>query len=402
MARQTRTGLFSMKESSRSLILDIVHRHGPLSRAQLARQTQLDPSTVTRIITEMMDRGFVREVGHGLSDGGRKPILIDLVPDVVFIIGIDVEATSVAGILADLKGHIVSRVEHVIRSVAKEDILGLVKKSIDALLIEAEKAHVHVAGVGLAMHGLVSNGVALFPPAFGWRELPIAQLLEDTYGLPVRVENNARAMALGERRFGAGINESNFICLKIGRGIGSGIIIGGQIFRGLDQSAGEIGHTTVSVDGPLCDCGNYGCLESIASTRALVRQARRLLKEGVQSRILGLVEGEIDQVSASHVYQAAREGDALALRLLDEMGRYLGIAIANLVNILNPNMVLLGGDILEALDLLLPTIGKIATARAMKLPVQRLRIEPVKLGVDSVLIGAITLILEKGTSWPSG
>lgn len=384
-----------MKEINRRLILDTIRRMGCLSRADLAKETQLNPSTITRITANLIEEGFIQEVGYADSQGGRKPILLNLVADAVHIIGINVETTTVIGVVSNLIGEVLYKTVSPIESTSKDGILATIYQVIEQLLADAKNGQHPIIGIGLAMHGLVDcdNGIALYPPAFGWKNLPLGALIEEKFQIPVQLENNARAMALGEWWFGAGKDLTSFIALKVGHGIGSGIFLNGEIFRGIDFVAGEIGHTTVLVEGPLCDCGNYGCLEALASTKALVKRAQRSLKEGIDSQILTLA-GSPDQVEPEHIFTAAEQQDPLALQLLKDMGRYLGIALANLTNLLNPTKILLGGDILPGLDYILPTLKETVHSRAMEIPAERLIIQPIELGTNAVSIGAVTLILE--------
>lgn len=387
--------LSSMKDYNRRLILNTIRKKGSLSRAEIAKQTELNPSTVTRIVADLINEGFLHEIGYANSQGGRKPILIDLVPNAVHIIGINVETTMILGIVANLTGDILYKTKTQLQSHKKDVIAQVIIDTANNLINQAATDKRSIIGIGVAMHGLVdvNQGVALYPPGFGWKNLPIVSILEEHFNIPVRLENNARAMALGEWWFGAGRNLNDFIVLKIGYGIGSGIILNGQIFRGIDFTAGEIGHTTVTIDGPLCDCGNYGCLEALASVKALIKKAQRCLKEGYSSKILTLA-GLVDSVQPEHIFQAAAENDALAVQLLQDIGRYIGIALASLANLLNPAKILLGGDILPGLDYILPTLIETVQTRAMEIPAKRLAIQQIMLGEYAASIGAVTLILE--------
>ncbi len=395
MPKNIKGDLGLMKEINRALILGVIKEFGPLSRAEVAEKTRLNPSTVTRIVGELIAEGYVAEVGFAESSGGRRPILINLVAEAAYVMGIDVEVGQVIGIITNLIGKIVLKLEKEIKHTDKDEVFNLIKDLTIELQTRAAEENFNLIGIGVAMHGLVDSvrGIVLYPPAFGWKDLPLAELLTEITGLPVKLENNARAMALGENWFGLGIGLNNFICLKIGQEIGSGMFFNGEIFKGIDESAGEIGHTTVMIDGPRCECGNYGCLECLASVKAMVRNVKRWLKEGIHSKILQLTDGQINAISIEHIIIAAREGDELALRVLDDAGRYLGIAIANLVNLLNPTKVLLGGDVWEGLEFIIPRIREMVDVRAMELPSRRVQIESVYLGTEAVSLGAVTLIL---------
>lgn len=382
---------------NRSIILSLLQQNGPISRADLADRMSVNPSTVTRIISELLSEGVVQESGLAGSRGGRKAILISMTPSIAHVVGISVESHYVTGIVANVAGEILERYTASITSTSKEGILTHVSDVTKCLLSSASDRKIDISGIGISMHGLVdaANGIVLFPPAFGWKDYPLAKYMEDKFKLPVKMDNNARAMGLGECWFGGARGIENLAALKVGRGIGMGLILHGQVYRGLANSAGEVGHTTVALDGPLCDCGNYGCLEAMASTRALVRNARRRLKEGVPSRLLSLVDGQLEKITPTHVAIAANSGDSLALQLFEDMGRYLAIAIANVTNLFNPTKILIGGDILECIEFVLPTVQLIVGKRCMEIPARQLTIEPVHLGQDAVTIGAATLILQE-------
>jgi len=387
-----KTDLLYMREMNRRLILDTIRRNGKISRAEIATITKLNPSTVTRIVADLIREGLVREIGTAASQGGRRPILIDLVPDAVHIIGIDVETTTVVGVVTNMVGTVVYSAEQQLQSKSQEAVVSAIFQVISAL--QAQASDRQIIGIGVAMHGLVDSerGISLYPPAFGWKNLPLASHIAHHFHLPVRIENNARAMALGEWWFGAGRDLDNFIVLKVGYGIGSGIILNNHIFHGIDYAAGEIGHTTVNIDGPLCDCGNHGCLETLASVKAIIKNAQQALYEGEDSILRSMAP--VDNLTLQHIHQAANMHDPLALRLLTETGRYLGIAIASLINVLNPTKILLGGDILPVLDYVLPTMETTVQARALAIPAKRVTITPIQLGEFAAAIGAVTLIIE--------
>lgn len=388
---------------NRGLILEKIRTKNPISRAEIAKETGLHPSTVTRIVAALLEDGIVEEnvVVDYPKVVGRKPIMLTLVADSMHVIGIAVETTYIAGLIVNLKGDVVEREEQPWVETDKNSIVLGIKEIIDRLMTKAKEKGLKILGVGIGMHGIVDSvkGVCLYAPAFGWKDAPIADMLSQYYDVPVQIENNANTMALGERWFSNGQDVNSLAAIKVDQGIGSGIILNGNLFVGEDFSAGEIGHFTVALDGPLCNCGNYGCLETVASIRAIVRQAISLLKQGATSELRNLAGGDVDSLNFSHICQAAYAGDELTLNLLAEAGSHVGVAISNLLNILNPKKVLIGGKIYPILDFLLPKIREVVEQRTLEIPHTGVDISPVRLGEDSVAIGAATLILKDVFLW---
>jgi len=224
-----------LQEANPRLVLRLIREAGSISRAELARLTGLHPSTITRITAALIEAGLVQEMGEGQNDLGRKPIALRLVPEAVHVLGVAVESTFVAGVLVNLGAQITARAEVAyVPDEGKTPIQEKILAVIEELLREAGRRGIQVAGIGVAMHGMVDSqrGVSLFAPAIGWRNVPLAELIGEHCGLPVRMENNARAMVLGEYWFGSGRGVQHLLGVKVGQSIGSGIILGGQPFTG--------------------------------------------------------------------------------------------------------------------------------------------------------------------------
>lgn len=386
-----------LKETSPRLIMGHIAFHGPISRADIARDTGLHPSTITRIVASLMEEGLVQKDREGHNELGRKPILLSLVPDSIHVIGLAIESTFVSGVLANLEANIIEKIDAPLHDTSRRAVQKEIESIIDRLLKKSKELGVSVTGIGVAMHGIINSadGICVFAPANGWTNVPVADMISERYQLPVRVENNANAMALGEYWFGNGKGVENLLAVKVGRSIGSGIILGGRLFPGADYTAGEIGHLTVVLDGPLCKCGNYGCLETVASVGAVVKQGRLMLKRGDGGSLLELIGNNPDDLDFAKLCETARLGDESARRLWEEAGSYLGLALANTINILNPTKVLVGGDVLPVVDFILPKVREIVGVRALETLKTNLTIEPVGLGSDAVALGAVTLILRE-------
>ena len=385
-----------LKENSPRLVLGHIMRAGSISRADIARQTGLHRSTITRIVSALLAEGFVEEVGEGDIELGRRPVMLQLAADSVHVIGIAIESTFVAGVVANLNAQIREKVQVPLQDSSRDAVMDNVYFVIDSLLEGARKQGFSVLGIGVAMHGIVNSdqGISVFAPAIEWRDEPLAANIQSRYRLPVRMENNANAMAPGEWWFGNGQTVENVLAVKVGSTIGSGVILGGRLFPGTDYSAGEIGHLTVLPGGPRCKCGNLGCLETVASTDAILKRGRELLQKGEAPSLMEYAPGEPGRLNFQSLYQATLAHDPIALRLWEEGAAYLGLALSYTINILNPAKVLIGGDIFPVLDYILPKVRETVGIQVIQTLKNHLRLEPVGLGQDSVTIGAATLLLQ--------
>ncbi|MEJ6950730.1 ROK family protein [Natronospora cellulosivora (SeqCode)] len=385
-----------MHELNTKHILRVIRQFAPISRSEIVEKSNLTAATVSRIVSKLIKFRLVRESGFGESKGGRKPVLLELIPDSILTIGLDIEIDEITAVIIDLEGKILLYKEQVL--VGKKDeeyILRQVNLLIKELL-NVEEYRNKVIGIGIGIHGLVDSikGVSIFPPAFDWENFSLAKIVSKSFSLPVILENNVRALTLGESWFGLARNLSNFISLKVGSGIGSGIFTNGQLYRGTSNSSGEIGHTMVDEDGPLCTCGNYGCLESVASIPAIIRRSKKALKQGQSTMINDLIAKDIEKLSPGIILAAADKGDNLSQQILKETGHYLGIAVANYINILNPEAVIISGNELISGEIVLDTLRSTVENRALAYPLKHLKIINSSLGGKGVAIGAATLILE--------
>jgi glucokinase-like ROK family protein len=234
----------------------------------------------------------------------------------------------------------------------------------------------------------------MFAPNLGWRNIPISSLWTEHFNLPIFVDNEAKAAALGEYYFGAARGEQNFIFLTGGVGLGAGIMIDGKIFRGSHGFATEVGHMIMDPSGEECGCGNYGCWETQVSPRAVIRRFRESLRQGVPSTVMASADNDLDNIIFETIANAARQGDNAATTAIQEVGEHLGFGIANLVNVFNPDLVILGGELNYAGDLLLPVVRRIVNTNALELECQNLIIAASAHGQDACVMGAIALMLD--------
>lgn len=389
-----------IRQLNRSLVLELIRRQGPISRADVKRITGLNFTTVTNAVADLVEEGLVQEVGYGSSSGGRKPVLLTLNPTARYVIGCELQSTELAIGLFDLVGNLVASCErpkspHTTPQEVVENVAEAVRKLTTKAGVPMEK----VEGLGVAAPGPLdsANGILLTPPNLvGWKNVPLRQMLEEATGLPVVVEKDGNAAALGEVWFGAGQGVRDLILIIVDAGIGAGMISGGHLYQSGRNGAGEIGHTTVDIDGPRCSCGNYGCLEAVASGFAFGRKAGEEIRRGVQS-LLATYHDEhgAARIGVPELLEAADQGDKLAIDLLDECGRILGIAVANVVNMYNPELIVLAGRLAQNSPVVLSRAQEIGKARAFSVLADNVRIVKSALGSKFLVAGAAALILAR-------
>ncbi|GAB6273539.1 MAG: glucokinase [Peptococcaceae bacterium] len=315
------------------------------------------------------------------------------------VIGIDLGGTKIYTALASLSGDIIAEVK-----VPTQPALGIttvrqnIVWTVDHLTSQAGlKDRVRAVGIGVPGPLNVKEGVVYQAPNLGWREVPIRQILEEALKLPVYIENDANLAAIGENLKGAGAGVKDLIYVAVGTGIGGGLILNGQIYHGAGFGAGELGHMTIEPNGRPCNCGNKGCLETLASGNAMVQKALDLVKNGRGQSFLAAVKGEPQKISPYLIAKLAAAGDKEALSVLEAAGTALGIGLANVINLLNPSLVILGGGALKVGRPYWKAMEKEVLRRALQAAWRQVRIVPAGLGDRSGLFGAIALACQYET-----
>ena len=363
---------------------------GGISRAGLARQMELTRSAVTSIVADLELVGLVRETEDGPASGGRKPIMLEINPRRGYVVGIDMGATHLGVQVADFAAHVLEEIEITFNvDDGPQQCLPVVDRLVRELLQVEHMSLQEILAVGIGVPGPVvaEAGMVSSPPIMpGWDSFPIRSHLEKLWGCPVSLGNDAELGALGEWAYGAGRGEQNLAYLKVGSGVGAGLLLDGQIYRGTTGCAGEIGHITIQEKGPLCTCGSRGCLEALAGGRAIARKAQEAVRSGRRTQLASI---GLEQITARDVAAAARLGDLVAQQIITEAGAYLGIAVASLVNLINPGMVVVGGGVAQMGDLLLEPIRNAVRERSLRSAAQAVRINAAVLGRRSSGIGAV-------------
>jgi len=315
-----------------------------------------------------------------------------------YSIGVDLGGTNIISAIMNRQGEIASSLK--IRTLAEKGKEATVKRIIEAIHKNIAQFTItpdDIIGIGIGAPGPldIKRGIINFAPNLpGWRDIPLKKILEDEFNMKIVLENDANAAAWGERCYGAGQGINNLVCFTLGTGIGGGIIIDGKIYHGNNCGAGELGHMTVNKDGPRCNCGNYGCLEAYSSATGVKNRIKSRIKEGIKSDFLNFDSDDelLDSIRLKSIFETARKGDKLTKDIVEEAISYLGIAIANITNILNPEMVVLVGGITNEGDKLLIPLKEEVKKRAFYSNYKSLKIVIGELGGNAGVLGAAALL----------
>ena len=386
-----------IRKLNTAILLDALRLFAPLSRAELAARTGLNRSTVSSIVNSLIEEGLIQETDLQSSKIGRPGMLLELNPRGGFAIGIELGVDCISVILSDFIAQVQWREQACLdpnedQITILDRAANLTQHALDFGLSQGLRP----LGIGMGVPGLVDlrQGKLIFAPNLHWNNVPLRLIWSQRFNLPIFIENEANAAALGEYYFGAAQGVNDFIYLSAGIGLGAGIVLDGKLFRGSNGYASEVGHMTVEPNGELCGCGKRGCWETQVGPRAVLRRVRKTLETGVPSVLCDMVDGDLERISFESVVQAASQGDSVALRALQEVGEHLGIGIANLVNVFNPELIVLGGALNRASTILLPIVGKLISENALAPASENVRVAASAHGTDACLMGAIALVLE--------
>ena len=377
------------KQRNRDLVLKMIFDHKAISRAEIARLTKLTRATVSDMVTSLLEEGLVEEIGYGESIGGKAPILLSLVADSRYLIGLNLTQDKFIGSVVNLRGEIKETVEFPVNDSDREQALQLVYQILDKLI---EKEWKPLVGIGIGTPGLVNTreGVVVNAVNLDWQDLPLAHLLESRYNLPVTVLNDSQATAIGEFVYGSNNqSDSNLVVVTIKHGIGAGILINGRLFQGDGGGAGEIGHVVVQENGMLCRCGKYGCLETIASARAIVQRAIQLAPEFGDSELAK----KPDDISLDALELAWQAQDPLAQQVVSDAAHYLGTSIAGLIGVLNIQKIVLTGDMARFGESWLQSVQGAMTQAALTRMAQDTHLEIGTLEFKACILGASAFML---------
>jgi N-acetylglucosamine repressor len=375
------------------IVLKTIYTNGPISRAEISRETDLTPPTVSDVVSKLITSGLVEEVGYAPSSAGRRAILLQVVDDSRQLVGIELSRQDFRGALADLRGQIKHRVVLPLQGRDGEAALALVYDLVDDLV---ESASSPLLGIGVGAPGLVnaSKGVLQQSVNLNWRHIPLGKLLQKRYNLPVYMANDCQMAALAVYTLGAHTDdEVPLVVINAGWGVGAGIIVDGKLLHGSPVGAGEIGHVSVVENGVRCACGNYGCLETIASNWGVIRRVKELIecKPGSMANQFVTCPDEIDMDT---IFKLLESGNEDVRRVVLETGRALGVVAANLVGVLGSCRIMLRGEVANFGQLLIETMRDEMDRRTLPTLSRVSEIGQVDMGSDVVIQGASALILQ--------
>lgn len=385
-----------LKEFNQAGVLDLIRLHGTISRAEISNLTGLSPTAAGTIVSALLEKGYIHEVGEGKSSGGRRPILLELMPRSFFSAGIDLDVDGMRVILIDITGTIIYESFYPLRKGKPfPDVIRKVSEITSKITDEVKIKQDRLLGVGISIPGIIDTNRKriIFAPNMEWNDIDMEACLYENFNVPIYVENEAMASAVCENWIGCCRDLSDFICINIGTGIGSGIFTGGRLYRGVGGSAGEVGHIVVNENGPECGCGNYGCLETMASTVSIIERVKKLSSVGSAEGCRKLHDN-LDKISLDSVVESARNGDEAVRAVLMESAGYIGIAISYIINMLNPSKIVLGKEFVKYADLVIDYVKSVVIQKALKHPQSHLKVEVSDIGEKSSALGAAFIPLK--------
>ncbi|WAM33577.1 ROK family transcriptional regulator [Caldicellulosiruptor morganii] len=390
-----------IKQINKLLILKTILDHRTISRAKISRLVDLNKATVSNLTDELIKEGFVIEKGYGHSKGGRRPVLLEVNKNVGLIIGIDLGVNYIHLILTNFIGEIIWERNMAIKLGEKQEkILESLFMIIEEAIKAAPPTQKGILGIGIGVPGIVekNSGTVLLAPNLKWQDVPLKRMVESRFGLPVYIDNEANAGALGEKWFGGWGDVSHLLYVSVGIGIGAGIVIGEEVYRGAKGFAGEVGHMTIDFNDDVCSCGNVGCLENFASERALLSLIKTLVESGVEDEYIN--RDTVEEMDAGYIIQSALQRSRVAMNAITDIANKLGIGIANLVNIFNPDIVVIGNKASFMGDLFLEELRRIVYKRAFITQYHHVRVEVSKLKDRACVLGCVAMVISDMLAFP--
>lgn len=384
-------------------VLRLIHSRVSLSRAELVKLTGLSAGLISAIVRRLIAMGLVVESGLEPTKLGRRRISLRLKSALAYTVGVEIGTYHLRVVVNDLAGNVCHKLETCTMLYdglgrVMERCFGNISKAVQACGLSKEA----IVAIGIAHSGVTDSerGVVLSFPRPGrmeeWRNLPLREMVEKEFGVPCFLEDSTRMAALAEKQLGISTSLSDFIYIRIGMGIGACIFIKGEPYRGAGGNAGEFGHMTVDENGPLCCCGNYGCLSALASCSAIIQAMADAIRKGVHSRVQEMAQDDLDRINIEMIIQAAIENDSLAFRILSDSAIHIGVALADVVNLLNPAVVIFGGPLFQTnSQFVLEPIQRVIKARALEKAANEVQLMASELGGEAGALGAARFAAEE-------
>lgn len=356
---------FLVKRINKSIVLDTIREHSPISRAALSKMTGLNKGTISSLVAELMENDLVLEIGTGKSSGGRKPVMLLFHETAGYAIGVELGVNHIRTVLTNLNGELIQEHALALPSTELEQVTPLLFQVIQSMIELTPPCRYGVVGIGIGVPGIVNEeGTILLAPNLGWHEVDLQKIVSDHFQLPVTIDNEANAGAVGEQQYGAGKDTSNLVYISVSEGIGTGVIISKELFRGASGLSGEMGHMTIETNGRKCRCGNKGCWELYASTSSHT------------------------SLSFEQLLEQSAAGEADGIRGFYDIGEYLGIGISTIINTFNPELIIIGNQMMRAERWIMSAVQQTVATRSLSYHRKHTAIKFAQLDTRSTLLGA--------------
>jgi len=366
-----------VKKNNKALVLSLIIEKETISRADIANVTGLNKTTVSSLVIELLEDELIYESGPGISSGGRRPVILHFNRNTGYAIGVDIGVNYVLAVLTDLKGKIIVEKSQNVNRTSYSSIISTVQTMIQSLMDELPNSRYGIVGIGVGVPGIVNKeGSVLLAPNLGWTNIQLKEDLERIFNVPIIIENEANAGAVGEQQFGAGQDYENILYVSAGIGIGVGIILNKELYQGKSGFSGEMGHMIIELNGKRCNCGSRGCWEAYASENALLEMA-----------------GEnIDSLES--LIEHAKNGEKSAIELFEKIGQYLGFGINNIINTFNPDQVIIGNRLALLREWIEEPILTTIENHTLAYHQKEMQLEFSKLGKYSTALGVSAFVVD--------
>lgn len=389
-----RTGdLRMIQELNRSIILDMIRQHGPISRSEIAKRNKLSPTTVTSAVNDLILEGLVCEDGVGSSSGGRRPILLRFASDNVYMIGVSIKNQDVTFAKLDLEAHVLDREVKPVHTESTNSVATYILNCLGEFLAKS-KDDKRCIGISVILEGIVdfTEGVVLYGSKLKLKNLPLKKMIEDQFGIRTYIDNDVNAYLLAEKNYALTEKSQNVLYVYVGNSVGMSILINGELFRGFRGGSGEVGHTIVVPEGKMCQCGNLGCLENYISWPAVKSDVIGRLESGENSFFK---TQEADSLTVSSLMGAAAAGDPLAEDTVDQTSTYLAIALTNVIHLFNPQVVVLAGSMIDHHPIFIEAVRRKVFGSVLDIYLENLEIKGSALGEEREMMGTASVFIQE-------
>lgn len=372
-----------VKQINKNLVLETIRNEAPISRAHISQKLGLNKGTVSSLVNELIEEQLAYESGTGKSSGGRKPVMLLFNEKAGYSIGIDLGVNYILGVLTDLQGNIVTEIRKDFQVRNYDSVLPILKLCIQDLIAASPSSYYEIIGIGIGVPGLVNNkGEIFIAPNLGWKNTHLNMDIEESFQIPVIIENEANAGAYGEKLFGVGKKHNDILYVSASIGIGVGIILNGELFTGVKGFAGEMGHMIIRADGKKCSCGSQGCWELYASEHALLEEAENRLGT------------DKENLSLEQLIELAEQGNDIVLQLFHDIGEYMAIGINNMINTFNPEQIIIGNRLALAKQWMTTALSAFIKTNTLTQHQKDIKIDFSELSSHSAALGVSAMSIE--------